>query len=51
MDKINKYASRGTLLSSALVKEYAEIIGGEAVAGSWVGRFVQRHMAHVRTRC
>ena len=28
---------------SALVKEYAEIAGGEVVAGNWVGCFVQRH--------
>jgi len=50
MNKINAYANPGTLLSSALVREYAEVICGEDVAANWVGRFVQRHKDVIHSR-
>ena len=43
LDKINRYATEGTLLTASQVRDFAQAVYGEPVGINWVGRFLNRH--------
>lgn len=50
VDKINDYASRGTLLSPKHVHELAEAISGKTLGANWASTFTRRHSHQITSR-